>query len=80
MNDKAPRYSCDKFEQRNRIHSRHTRKNGDLDIKKFRTSIGQRSFKYSGTKIWNDLDTELKSTSDLKNFRMKLSSILTEKR
>lgn len=61
------------------VSNRHTRKNGDLDIPKFRTSIGQRSFKYRGTKIWNELETELKSTSDLKNFRMKLRSILIEK-
>ena len=66
MNDKGPRYLCDKFEQRNIIHNRHTRKNGDLDISKFRISIGQRSFKYRGTKIWNELDKELKSTSDKK--------------
>ena len=38
----------------------------DLDISKFRTSIGQRSFKDRGTKIWNELDKELKSTSDRK--------------
>ena len=60
MNDKAPRYLRDKFGQRNRVHNRHTRKNGDLDIPKFRTSIGQRSFKYRGTKIWNELDKEPK--------------------
>ena len=51
MNDKAPRYLCDKFEQRNRVHNRHTNKNGDLDIPKFRTWVGQTSFKYRGTKI-----------------------------
>ena len=72
MNDKAPQYLCDNFEQRNRIHNRDTRRNGDLDIPKYRTSIGQRSFKYRGTKIWNSLDTELKSISDLNNFKTKL--------
>jgi hypothetical protein len=45
-----------------------------------RTSIGQRSFKYRGTKIWNGLDTELKSISDLNNFKTKLKTILIEKR
>ena len=45
-------------------------------------NLGYRSVKHlsnAGTKIWNELDKELKSTSDLKNFRMKLRSILTEK-
>jgi hypothetical protein len=83
MNDKAPQYLqylCDNFEQRNRIHNRDTRRNGDLDIPKFRSSIGRRSFKYRGTKIWNGLDTELKSISDLNNFKTKLKTILIEKR
>ena len=56
MHDKAPQYLCDNFEQRNRNHNRNTRRNGDLDIPKFRTSIGQRSFKYKGTKIWRDME------------------------
>jgi hypothetical protein len=80
MNDKAPQYLCDNFEQRNRIHnreSRYYRRNGDLDIPKFGTSIGQRSFKYRGTKIWNGLDTELKF-SDLNNFETKLKTILID--
>ena len=77
MNDKAPQYLCDNFEQRNRIHNRDTRRNGDLDIPKYRTSIGQRSFKYRGTKIWNGLDTELKF-SDLNNFETKLKTILID--
>ena len=80
MHDKAPQYLCDNFEQRNRIHNRDTRRNGDLDIPKYRTSIGQRSFKYRGTKIWNGLDTDLKSISDLNNFKTKLKTILIEKR
>ena len=42
MNDKAPQYLCDNFEQRNRIHNRDTRRNGDLDIPKL---IGHRSVK-----------------------------------
>jgi hypothetical protein len=48
---------------------------------KFRTSIGQRLFKYRGTKIWNDVDTELKSISDhhFNYFKTKLKTILIEK-
>ena len=44
MNDKAPQYLCDNFEQRNRIHNRDTRRNGDLDIPKYRTSITHNFF------------------------------------
>jgi hypothetical protein len=52
-------------------------RNGGLDIPKFRTSIGQRSFR--GTKVWNDLDTELKPISDLNSFKTKLKANLIEK-
>ncbi len=79
MNNKAPQYLCDSFEQRNRIHNRDARRNADLDIPKFRTSSGQRSFKYTRCKIWNDLDSELKSSNDLNYFKTKLKSILFEK-
>ena len=52
----------------------------EMETWKFRTSIGQRSFKYRGTKIWNGLDTELKPISDLNNFKTKFKTILIEKR
>ena len=59
---------------------RDPRRNGDPDIPKYRTSISQRSIKYRGTKIWYDLDTELKSIIDLNNFKTELQTILIEKR
>ena len=47
-------------------------------------NLGHRSVKdrskYRGTKIWNGLDTELKSISDLNYFKTKLKTILIEKR
>ena len=82
MNDKAPQYLCDNFEQRNRIHNEILEEMETWIFQNIgiRTSIGQRSFKYRGTKIWNGLDTELKSISDLNNFKTKLKTILIEKR
>ena len=55
---------------------RNPRRNGDLDIPKYRTSIGQRSFKYRGSKTWNGLYTELKSIIDLNNFKTELQQFL----
>ena len=84
INNIAPPYLCDKFGlwfgERNRIHNRDTRRNGDLDIPKSKTSSGQRSFKYRGTKIWNGLNADLKSTSKLNCFKTKLKTCLTERR
>jgi hypothetical protein len=78
MNHKTPQYLCDNFEQRNRIHNRDNRRNGNLHeyipkFTKFRSS-----FKYRGTKIWNGLDTELKSNIDLNHFKTKLKTTLIE--
>ena len=76
----APAYLCDKFVERNRIHNRDTRRNEDLNIPKCKTSSGQRSFKYRGTNIWNGLNAELKSISNLNCFKTKLKKSLIEKR
>jgi hypothetical protein len=46
INGQAPSYLCDKFKQRDQVHDRNTRSNEDLDIPKFRTGTGQRTFKY----------------------------------
>ncbi len=51
------------------IHDRETRSQNELDTPKYRTATGQRTFKYRGTKIWNALDGELKSTANLKHFK-----------
>ena len=78
INNIAPPYLCDKFEERNRIYNRDTRRKGDLDIPKCKnkTSSGQSSFKYRGTKIWNGLNTDLKSTSKVTFLRQNLRQAL----
>ena len=80
INNIAPPYLCNKFEERNRIDNRDTRRKGDLDIPKCKTSSGQRSFKHRGTKIWNGLNADLKSTSKLNCFKIKLKISLIERR
>ena len=47
---------------------RDPRRNRDLDIPKYRTSIVQKSFKYRGIKIWADLDTQFLLRSDIPRF------------
>ena len=65
INGLAPSYLCDKFEKRNEIHDRDTRNNKKLQIPQYRTTCGQRTFKYRATKIWNALDEQLKSRSSV---------------
>ena len=79
INGQAPSYLCDKFKQRNQIHNRNTRGNEELDIPKFRTSTGQRTFKYRGTKLWNELNKETKLINNLASFKIKLKTDLMKK-
>ncbi len=56
INGLAPSYLCDKFEneqwQRSAtIHDRDTRNNKKLQIPQYRTTCGQRTFKYRATKM-----------------------------
>ena len=74
INNQAPSYLCEKFTRRNQIHDRTTRNQNELDIPKYRTTTGQRTFKYRGTKIWNTLDEDLKSIENLNHFKHKLKT------
>ena len=78
MYNQAPSYLSQKFIKRNQIHDRETRSQNELDTPKYRTATGQRTFKYRGTKIWNALDGELKSTANLKHFKSKLKTRFLE--
>jgi hypothetical protein len=60
----------DKYKQSDQVHDRNTRSNEDLDIPKFRTCTGQRTFKYRGTKLWNKLDKETKLITNLNSSRL----------
>ena len=62
------------------VQDSNTRNNEDLDIPKFRTCTGQRTFKYGGTtKLWNQLDKETKLMTNLNSFKIKLKTELMKK-
>ena len=76
MYNQALSYLSQMFTKRIQILDRENRNQNELDIPKYRTAIGQRTFKYRGTKTWNALDEELKSTANLKLFKLKLKARL----
>ena len=76
MYNQVPSYLCEMFTKRNQIHDRETRNQNELDIPKYRTATGYRTFKYRGTKIWDVLDEQLKLTANLKHFKSKLKARL----
>ena len=76
MYNQALSYLSQMFTKRNQILDRENRNQNELDIPKYRTATGQRTFKYRGTKIWNALDEQLKSTANLKLLKLKLKARL----
>ena len=52
MNNLAPLYLCTKYTKRSQIHNRPTKRhNNDVNIPKYRTSTGQRTFAYIASKV-----------------------------
>ena len=72
LNDMAPGYLSTKFCTRSSIHDRETRNRNDLDIPIFKTSSGQRTFKFRATKLWNDLDSNFKNISSYNIFKKQI--------
>ena len=59
----APEYLSKTFSTRPSIHDREKRNRNNLNIPIFKTSSGQRTFKYRATKLCNELDSKFKDIS-----------------
>ena len=53
INGMAPEYLSKNFSNRSSVHDRETQNRNNSDIPIFKTSSGQRTFKYRATKLWN---------------------------
>ena len=76
INKLAPDYLVDMFKLRSHVHNRQTRSSSALDIPLCRLSTGQRSFAYRGAKLWNSLNSNIKSLKCPKNFRHHFANVL----
>ena len=66
LNQLAPTYLSGCFSKLSDYHTRFLRNSGtDVHIPRMKTSNGQKSFAYRGTKVWNDLDSETKFASTI---------------
>ena len=72
----APPYLARRFTSRSQTHGRATRQMDELDIPFYRTAAGQRSFLYRATKLWNDLDNNIKDSSSIGVFKNLVREIL----
>ena len=58
-----------RFTPRSQTHYTVTRQMDELGIPSYRTAAGKRSFLYRATKLWNDLDTNIKNSSCIGVFK-----------
>ena len=72
INNLAPNYLCNKFRKRSELHDHPMRHQDLLNTPFYRTAAGQRTFQYRGTKLWNNLESELKNIPTISSFKKKL--------
>ena len=73
----APEYLCKKFQKRPR--DRVTRNKDLLQIPRFKTTTGQRTFSYRAVKLWNNLDKDIKDSKSLNSFKKALKDFSCSK-
>jgi hypothetical protein len=76
MTDRAPGYLTMQLITRQKISGRVTRNSQQLNIPRFRTATGQKSFSYRIISIWNSLDRNLKLCNDTPAFKRNLKKKL----
>ncbi len=69
LNNLVPEYLSEHFTRNCNIHSYNTRRKNDLHAIKPNLSLGKRSFKYSGSLLYNTLPSEIKNAVSLPNFK-----------
>ena len=67
-----------RFTSRSQTHNRDTRYKDELDVPLYRTAVGQRSFSFRATKLWNNLPDSVKDTASTKIFKSTVKNILVE--
>ena len=79
LNRLAPDYLCEKFYFRSKVHNRNTRNCNQLNIPKYRSTTGQRTFTYRGVKVWNERGNSIKYEIDsFKQFKTNLKAEFLE--
>ena len=78
FNGLAPKYLVDKFTKRSSIHTRHTRNRDLFHILLYRTATGQRTFAFTGTSIWNNVDNDIQQCVSWQSFKEAIKGQLSE--
>ena len=80
MTGSAPHYLSNLFVFQSDVHYYQTRSvsRQDCYIPKSTLNIGQRSFHYRATKLWNSLPNDIRLASNIEKFKMLLKEFITK--
>jgi len=66
------------LEENKLVHHYNTRQKDDFHTNVVQSEMGKRAVKYKGSKLWNNLPTELKEIQSLQSFKYKLRNHLLQ--
>ena len=69
LNNLVPEYLSEYFTRNYNIHSYNTRRKNDLHLPKPNLSLGRKTFRYSGSLLYNALPDRIKNAVSLFNFK-----------
>ena len=73
---KLPKVFENLFFKNDTVHKYPTRRSNEFHLPLLRTILSQNTFLYTGPKLWNDLDEDLKKAKSLVSFKSKFKKIL----
>ena len=79
VHNELPKCLTSMFTSNKLVHSYSTRQASLFHIPLTRSSLAQRTTKYTGPKLWNSLDNSLRKLNNIKSFKNKLKEILLNK-
>ena len=77
--NELPNVFSSMFTKNSSIHKYPTRQSNSLHLPLTRTLFANRTFNFTGPKLWNSLDQSLKEPQKLQTFKQKYRKILLEK-
>ena len=74
LNNLVPQYLSDYFTRNYNVHSYNTRRKTDLHLPKVKLSLAKRTFRYSGSALFNLLPRSMQKAESLSSFKILINT------
>ena len=74
LNNLVPQYLSDYFTRNCNVHSYNTRRRTDLHLLKVKLSLAKRTFRYSGSALFNVLPSSMQKAESLSSFKVLINT------